>query len=106
MIYPDSFDIPVVVLHRDNHEVIIMRGNFDGITTRKGDVDSQFSCSLIQNLWDITFEINTYLTSFLYKQLERPPSEKPLVMVLTLYCRVFSPSLEEDGNDVNKEGVA
>lgn len=42
-IYQDTFDIHVVVLHSDDHGVIIMREDSDDISSRKVDVNSLFS---------------------------------------------------------------
>lgn len=39
-IYQNSLDIPVVVLHYEDYDVIIMSEDYDYITNRKGDVVS------------------------------------------------------------------
>lgn len=53
------------MLHSDDHEVVIVREDSDGVTARKGDVIPKFSLIDFREFEGYLFAINTYLAYFL-----------------------------------------
>lgn len=84
MIYQDSLDVQVSILHSDDQGVIIMREDSVASFLEKVMLIPDSSCSLLGNPRDMMFTVNTSMMHFLQDELELSPLVKPSTMVLTM----------------------
>lgn len=78
------------MLHSDDHKVIIMRVDSDGIPVKKYDINFYSPRSPMRKPGDITFVASTCLAYIPWEELELPPQTKPLEIVFVLERRVLS----------------
>lgn len=96
-------DILIIVLQTDDHAVVVMRIESDGVSVRENNSSSGPFCMALEMYGDITLAVSIFMAYFLWEELELPPSMEPMTMVLTVklgsFLNIFERNGEGGGNN-------